>query len=78
MTTKFFDSLVMLRFGKKKVAKKEFCGANKNSKMQDVDDVDNVIISKLIETKNNSRCLIGQLDESRLLVLTFSKMSGYV
>ena len=33
MTTKFFDSLVMLRFGKKKVAKKKFCGANKNSKM---------------------------------------------
>ena len=36
-------------------------------------------MSKLIETKNNSKYLIGYLDRViRLLVLTLPEMSGYV
>ena len=39
-----------------------------------------IVISKLIQTKTNSKCLIGiKLDEDiRPLVLVMSKMSGYV
>ena len=45
----------MLRFDKIKVAKTEFHGAKKKTiKIWDV-DVDNVVILKLIETKNNSK-----------------------
>ena len=43
----------MLRFDKTKVAKKEFYGTIKPIKNWDA-DVDNIIISKLIEAKNNS------------------------
>ena len=50
----------MLRFGKKKVAKEEIYGAKKKKK--DV-NVDNVVTSKLIETKAISKYLIGSLDE---------------
>ena len=51
----------MLRFGKKKVAKEEIYGAKKKKK-KDV-NVDNVVTSKLIETKAISKYLIGSLDE---------------
>ena len=41
-------------------------------------DVDNIILLKLIETKNNSKYLIGYLDDViRALVLILLKMSGY-
>ena len=46
----------MLRFGKTKVARKELYGAKKSLKIWDVNNADN--ISKLIETKNNSKYLI--------------------
>ena len=60
----------ILRFGKTKVAKKEFYGPKKPIKIWDV-DVDNIDISKLVETKNNSQYLIGYLDEViRPVVLT--------
>ena len=40
---------------------------------------DNIIISKLIETKTNSKCLIRYLDNViRRLVLILPKMSGYI
>ena len=52
----------MLRFGKTKVAKEEFYGAKKPIKIWDV-NVDNIVISKLIETKNNSKYLARYLDE---------------
>ena len=53
----------MLRFGKTKVAR----------------EIDNAAISKLVETKNNSKYLIGYLDEvTRPLVLILTKLSGYV
>ena len=43
-------------------------------------NVDNIVTSKLIETKTNSRYLIGiKFDKAlRPLVLTMPKMSGYV
>ena len=66
----------MLRFGEAKVSK-GFCGA-KNPKIWDV-DVDNIVISKLLETKRNFKCLIGYLDEvTKPLALILPKMSGYV
>ena len=79
LTTKFFDSIIMLRFGKTKVAKKRILWGKKNRKLWDVDVDDNTDISKLIETKNNSKYLIEYLDEViRPLVLILPKMSGYV
>ena len=42
-------------------------------------NADNIVISKLVETKNNSKYLIGYLDEFiRPLVLILPKMSRYV
>ena len=43
----------MLRFSKTKVEKEKIWDTY----------VDNIVISKLIETKNNSKYLIGHLDE---------------
>ena len=41
--------------------------------------VDNIVISKLVKTKTNSKYLIGYLDKDiRPLVLIMPKMSGYV
>ena len=42
-------------------------------------DVDNIVISKLVETKSNSKNLFGYLDEAiRPLVLILPKRSAYV
>ena len=68
----------MLRWGETKAAKEKFYGAKKLIKIWDVDFIYRVI-SKWIETKNNSRYLIGYLDKvTRQLVLILTKMSGYV
>ena len=65
----------MLKFGKTKVAKEEFYVAKKPIKSWGV-DVDNIVISKLSETKNNSKYLIGYLYEViRPIVLLSPKMS---
>ena len=43
--------------------------------------VDNIVISKLVKTKTNSKYLIGYLDKGhsiRQLVLKIPKMSGYL
>ena len=57
----------------KKVAKEGFYGVKNH---WDV-NVDNIIISKLVEIKNNSEYLIGYLDEViRPLVLILHKMSS--
>ena len=53
MTAKCFDTITMLRFSKTKVEKEKIWDTY----------VDNIVISKLIETKNNSKYLIGHLDE---------------
>ena len=40
---------------------------------------DNIVISKLVKTKTNSKYLIGYLDKAiRPLVLIIPKMSGYI
>ena len=70
----------MLRFGKTKVEKEDIYGAKTPITISDV-DVDNIVISKLVETKNNCNCLIGYLDKvirPLPLVLILPKVSGYV
>ena len=58
--------------------RQKFYGAKKPTNVWDV-DVDSIIISNLIETKNNSKYLIGYLDKViGPLVLIIPKMSGYV
>ena len=64
-------------FGKTKIAQEEFYGAKKPIKILNV-NADNIVISKLIEKKNNSTYLTGCLDDViRSLVLTLPKMSAY-
>ena len=53
----------MLRFRKTIVAKQEFNDAKKPIKIWDV-HVNNIVISRLVETKKNSRYLVGYLDEA--------------
>ena len=66
-----------MRYGKTNVEKEEFYGVKKPIKIWDV-NVDNIVISKLVETKNSYKYLIGYLDEVRRpLVLIFPKMSEY-
>ena len=72
---KFFsDSITMLRFGKIKVLKEKFYG-EKTIKVQNV-NVDNIVVSKLIETKANSNYLAGYLDEviRPLVFISFKQM----
>ena len=59
----------MLRFGETKLTKEELYAANKPTYMWDV-NVDNIVISKLIEKKANSKYLVGYLDKAiRSIVL---------
>ena len=65
-------------FGEIKVEKEEFYGAKKIYENLDV-AVNNIAISKLLETKANFKYLIGYLDKAiRPLVLILPKMSGYI
>ena len=67
----------MLRLGETKVIKETFYVA-KEPMISDA-NVDNIIISKVVETKTNSKYLIGYLYKCiRPLVLLMPKMSGYV
>ena len=59
----FVCSLIMLRFREKKVTKESFYAAKNPLKNWYV-NVDNIIISRLIETKTNSKYLIGYLDKA--------------
>ena len=43
----------MVRFGEKEIAKEKFYAAKKPIKIWDV-NVDNIVVSKLVETKTNS------------------------
>ena len=68
----------MLRFCKIKVAKEETYDTKKPIKISDL-NVHNRVISKLVETKNNSQYLVGYLHEViRPLHFVLPKMSGYV
>ena len=79
MITKVFDTAIMFRFDKTKVATKRILWHKKKTiKIWNV-DVDDIVISKIIETKGNSKYLIGYLDEViRPLVLILPKITGYV
>ena len=68
----------MVKFGKTEIAEERFYAVKKPIKIWDV-NVDNIVISKLVKTKTNSKYLIGYLDKDiRPLVLIMPKMSGYV
>ena len=68
----------MLRFGEKKVTKETFYVAKKPIKIWDV-NIDNIVISKLVRAKTNSKYLIGYLNKDiRSLISIVPKMSGYV
>ena len=69
----------MLRFGETKISKEKFYAAKKPIKLWDV-SVDNIVISKFIETKTNSKYLIEiKFDKAvRPLVLIMPKMNGYI
>ena len=76
--TIFFHSKIMLRFADTKVTKQKFYGAKKTINMQDI-NVDNIVISKLVDTNTNSKYLIRYLNKViRLLVFVLPKMRGYV
>ena len=49
----------------------------KSIKIWDV-NVDNIVFSKLVKTRTNSKYLIGYLDKFRPFVFIIPKMSGYV
>ena len=68
-----------MRNSKRKIAEEKFYAAKKPIKIWDV-NVDNIVISKLVKTKTNSKYLIGiKFDKAiRPLVLIMPKMSGYV
>ena len=66
----------MLRSGETKISKEKFYAAEKPIIICD-GNVDNIVISKLIETKTTSKYLIGYLDKAKLVII-MSKMSGHV
>ena len=58
-----------------RAAKEEFYSTKKTINISDI-DVNNIVISKLIQTKNNFKYLIGYLDEIiKLLVLVLPKVT---
>ena len=67
-----------MRFGEKEIPKEKFYASKKPITIWDV-NVNNIVISKLIETKTNSKYFIGiKFDKAvRPLVLIMAKMSGY-
>ena len=75
-TQNFVSSIIMVRFGKKEIAKEKFYTTNRPIRIWDI-NVDNLVISRLV--KLNSKYLIGYEDKAvRPLVLIMPKMSGYV
>ena len=70
---------IMLRFGEKEIAKENFYASKSPIKIWHINN-HNIIISKLVKTKINSKYLIGIKSDKaiRLLVLIILKMSGYV
>ena len=69
---------MILTFGETKVTKEKFYAEKKPIKICDV-KVDNIVISKFIKTKNNSKYLMGYLAKViKPLVLIMPKMNGFV
>ena len=68
----------MTRSGDKEIAKERFYAPIRPIKICDV-NVDNIVFSKLVKTKTNSKYFIGYLEKAiRPLHLIMPKMSGYV
>ena len=68
----------MLILDQKKIKKEEFYGVQETINIWNV-DFSNIDISKLTETKNDSKYLIGYLDEViRTIDLILPKISEYV
>ena len=68
----------MLRFGETKIAKEKVYATKEKKSIWNI-NIDNIVISKLVETKTNSKYWIGYLHKAiRLLVWILPKMSGYV
>ena len=68
----------MVKFGDTEIAKEKFNAPKRPIKIFDV-NIDNIVISKLVPAKANSKYLIRRLDKTiRPFVLMMSKMSGYV
>ena len=60
----------MVKFWKTEIGKEKFYAARKTMKFWDF-NVDNIVISKLVTTKTNSKYMIGYLDkEIKPVVLT--------
>ena len=69
----FLTSKMLRAKSRKKIAEKTFCGATTAMENQDV-DVNNIVITKLIKIKTDSKYLIGYLDKViRLLVRTIEQ-----
>ena len=65
-----------MRIGETKATKRKIFMLQKN--LWDV-NVDNIVISKVVKTKTNSKYLIGYFDKDiKPLVLIMLEMSGYV
>ena len=67
----------MLRFEDKEIAKEKFYTAKKTIKIWDV-NVENIVISKLINTKTSSKYLIGIKFDKANRALILIMPSGYV
>ena len=69
----------MFRFGEKEIVKGKLYTGKKPTKIWDV-NVDNTVVSKLVETKTSSKYVIGvKFDKAiRPLVLIMSIRRGYV
>ena len=52
---------MLVRFTKKEIVKEKFYAAKKPIKTQDV-NVDNIVVSKLVETKTNSKHVSMRLE----------------
>ena len=67
----------MVRFGEKEKAKEQFYAAKRPTKTWDV-NVNNIVVSKLVESETNSKYLIGIKFDKAIRPSITSKMSGYV
>ena len=67
----------MLRFGEKEITKEKFYTTKKTYKIWDV-NVENIVISKLINTKTSSKYLIGIKFDKAIRALILILPGGYV
>ena len=71
-------SIIIVKFGDREIAKRKFYVAKRPIKICDF-IVDNIVVSKLVKAKINSKYLIGYLNKAtRSLVLIIPKMSRYI